>query len=351
MTLFQKIICRSFHSRLLRSISVAPMVDITAPPFLELLHIISGQDRFEYYTEMHHCQAVLHHHRHLHRFVGTPRPNVVVQLGGSDPVAMAQAARLLQDNGYHHVNINNGCPSPNVQHGQFGAVLMKEPGRVAAMIREMIDREGVTIPVTIKCRIGVDDRDDEAFLHGYVQTLLNVYAMPHLIVHARKCILKGLSPKQNRTVPPLNYERVYSLRQVFPDLPISINGGITTIDEIRSVLTKVDGCMIGRKIMNQPLFLQTIEQEIHGQQKVKPIENIIGDYLDYADRLYSNGNDDNSYGLPPATLMVKPLMSLFTGKQGRDFRRNVQKTLKPDTTPQAFFDIVTNAFNTVQEIK
>ncbi|KAI7897593.1 tRNA-dihydrouridine synthase [Cokeromyces recurvatus] len=243
MSFFQKI---AYRSRLSRPISVAPMVDITTPQFLELLHIISGQERFTYYTEMHHCQAILHHSSHLERFVGAPRSNVVVQLGGCEPIAMAQAARTLQDHGYSHININNGCPSLNVQHGQFGAVLMKEPQRVAEILLA-IERAGVTVPVSVKCRIGVDDCDNSEFLHNYVNTLMSAKALPHLIVHARKCILKGLSPKQNRSIPPLNYERVYELKKQMSNLPISINGGLTTVDQIESMLMKVDGCMIGRK--------------------------------------------------------------------------------------------------------
>lgn len=214
---------------------------------MELLHIISGKDRYDYYTEMHHCQAVLHHADHLDRFVGTPRSNIVVQLGGSNIEDMARATKTLQDYGYKHVNINNGCPSPNVQHGSFGAVLMRTPEIVADMLSAMI-KHNVTIPVTVKCRTGVDHQDDFNFLQNYVDTLMNSNnPPPHLIVHARKCILKGLSPKQNRSIPPLNYDRVFELSKAFPELPISINGGFTQVDEIKSVLEKVDGCMIGRK--------------------------------------------------------------------------------------------------------
>lgn len=197
---------------------------------------------------MYHCHAIINHAEHLDRFVGTPRSNVIVQLGGSNTDSMARAAKLLQDAGYKELNINNGCPSPNVQHGQFGAVLMKTPQLVADMLTAM-DKHGVTIPVTVKCRIGIDHQDDFEFLHNYVNTLLTRTTKPpkHLIVHARKCILKGLSPKQNRSIPPLNYERVFELSKAFPNLHMTINGGFTNTEDIASVLTKVDGCMIGRK--------------------------------------------------------------------------------------------------------
>ncbi|KAI8089373.1 tRNA-dihydrouridine synthase [Halteromyces radiatus] len=236
------------------------MVDITTPNFLELLHIISGE-RHVYYTEMHHAQAIHQHQSHLDRFVGTPRPNVVVQLGGSDPKIMATATRLLEDYGYSEVNINVGCPSANVQHGNFGAVLMKTPDIIADILEEM--NKMVSIPVTVKCRIGVDDLDSFDFFHGFVETLMQCdRPPPHLIVHARKCILKGLSPKQNRSIPPLNYQRVYELAKLYPNLPITINGGFTTTEDIRSALDQVDGCMIGRIVMDSPLFLQHID---HGK--------------------------------------------------------------------------------------
>ncbi|KAK4510902.1 uncharacterized protein ATC70_000011 [Mucor velutinosus] len=339
--------CRQLHTtRLQRPISVAPMVDITTPQFLELLHIISGQDRYEYYTEMHHSHAIINHASHLHRFVGNPRPNVTVQLGGSDVEAMATATKLLQDHGYAQVNINNGCPSPNVQHGKFGAVLMKTPQLVADMLTEM-EKRHVTIPVTVKCRTGIDDQDDFGFLQHYVDTLLTgtTRPPPHLIVHARKCILKGLSPKQNRSIPPLNYERVFDLSKAFPDLPITINGGFTTVEQINMMVEKVDGCMIGRKVMDDPMFLQEIDKSIYNQQQVKTIEQITSDYLDYADRLYSTRLDKEDYGLPPLTLMVRPLMALYKGKKGRIFRREIQNTLKSDTPSNQFSTLVTNALN------
>ncbi|KAI8640018.1 tRNA-dihydrouridine synthase [Parasitella parasitica] len=256
------------------------MVDITTPQFLELLYIISGQDRFEYYTEMHHSNAIINHASHLHRFVGKPRPNVTVQLGGSDVDSMATAARILQDQGYAQVNINNGCPSPNVQHGRFGAVLMKYPQLVADMLTEM-EKRHITMPVTVKCRIGIDHQDDFPFLHNYVETLLQrtTKPPPHLVVHARKCILKGLSPKQNRSIPPLNYNRVFDLSAAFPDLKMTINGGFTTVEHIKLMLEKVDGCMIGRKVMDDPTFLQEIDKYIYNLQNIKTIEQITSDYL------------------------------------------------------------------------
>ncbi|KAI9030120.1 tRNA-dihydrouridine synthase [Phycomyces nitens] len=251
------------QTRLDRPISVAPMVDISTPHFIELLHIISGSSRYAYYTEMHHGQAILHHTSHLDWFVGPPRPNVVVQLGGAEPLMMAEAAKVLENHGYQQVNINVGCPSANVQSGKFGAVLMKTPEIVADILSAM-ETSQVSIPVTVKCRIGVDKQESFEFLEKFVDTLLqSKRPPPHLIVHARKCILKGLTPKKNRTIPPLNYDRVYQLRDRFPDLPISINGGFTTVEMVNMALEQVDGCMIGRQVMNHPMFLQELDRGNH----------------------------------------------------------------------------------------
>ncbi|KAI8884441.1 dihydrouridine synthase, partial [Backusella circina FSU 941] len=334
---------RSLHTRLRRPVSVAPMVKITTPQFLELLHIISGSERYDYYTEMYHSQAITHHADHLDRFVGKPRSNVVVQLGGSDPDNMAQAARILQDHGYHQVNINVGCPSQSVQHGQFGAVLMKKPDLVAEILSTM-DKYHVTIPVTVKCRIGIDAEDSFEFLYNFVNTLhICSRPPPHLIVHARKCILKGLSPKQNRIIPPLNYDRVYELASAFPQLPITINGGYTETQDIKVALDRVDGCMIGRKVMDHPLFLQDIEKDIYNTKHVKSTDDILNEYLDYADRLLSLKLEKGDYGLPPLTLMVKPLMALYHGRTGRHFRQIIFDQLKQ--SPSDFGQVVRAAVN------
>ncbi|CEG84575.1 hypothetical protein RMATCC62417_18356 [Rhizopus microsporus] len=291
---------------------------------------------------MYHCHAIVNHRDHLDRFVGKPRSNVVVQLGGSDPDAMATAAKALQDYGYSEVNINAGCPSPNVQSGQFGAVLMKTPHIVADILSAM-DKHHVRIPVTVKCRIGVDHQESFEFLYDFVKAIVHTQkgTLPHLILHARKCILKGLSPKQNRSIPPLNYKRVFEIAKSFPDLPISINGGFNDVSQIKEVLTKVDGCMIGRKIMDKPLFLQQLDQHVYNQSEVKSLEKIINEYLDYTDSLLSLSLDKADYGLPPFTLLLKPLMMLFDGKMGKNYRRLVDERRRQTkwTSPEDFRSI------------
>ncbi|KAI7876916.1 FMN-linked oxidoreductase [Lichtheimia hyalospora FSU 10163] len=254
------------------------MVDISTPHFLELLHLISGA-RYAYYTEMHFSRAIIEHAHRLHSLIGPPRSNVVVQLGGSDPKEMARAASILEEQGYGEININVGCPSKAVQHGQFGAVLMKTPGVVAEIVQAM--QQAVSIPVTIKCRLGVDQLDSFDFLYNFVDTIHKSNTMPHLIVHARKCILRGLSPKQNRSIPPLDYDRVFQLADTFPDIPISINGGFTEANKVKQVLDRLDGCMIGRKVMDYPLFLQELDHVIHDipSHELKSIKTIIDDYI------------------------------------------------------------------------
>lgn len=208
---------------------------------------MAGQERYAYYTEMHPPHVITKNPDTLYAILGAPRPNVVVQLGGSDPQHMAQAAEILERQGYSEININVGCPSAAVKAGDFGAVLMKTPEKVVAVLREM--QSAVSIPITVKCRLGVDDLDTYEFLHRFVDTIISQSKreLPHLIVHARKCILKGLTPKQNRNVPQLNYDRVYRLAQDMKHLPISINGGFKDPTAIQDALQRVDGCMIGRQ--------------------------------------------------------------------------------------------------------
>jgi tRNA-dihydrouridine synthase A len=184
---------------------------------------------------------------------------VALQLGGAEPRELAQAARVGEEVGYDEVNLNVGCPSDRVQSGRFGACLMREPALVADCIASM--RAAVSIPVTVKCRIGVDEQDEDADLERFVETVhatgCNVF-----VVHARKAWLEGLSPKENREVPPLNYERVYRLKREFPALTIVINGGVATVAEVREHLRHVDGVMLGRTAYHEPYRLAEIEREI-----------------------------------------------------------------------------------------
>jgi len=214
------------------------------------------------YTEMITTGAVLHGDRaRLLAFDPAEHP-VVVQLGGSDPQALARSARTCADLGYDEINLNVGCPSDRVQDGRFGACLMAEPVLVGDCVAAMKAATG--IPVTVKCRIGVDDQDPEAALDALARTVMAA-GVDALIVHARKAWLDGLSPKENRDVPPLDYERVYRLKRTYPHLEVVINGGIATLSDALGHLAHVDGVMLGRAAYQEPWRLLAVDRAIFGE--------------------------------------------------------------------------------------
>ena len=213
------------------------------------------------YTEMVTTGAVIHGDReHLLGYDASEHP-VALQLGGSEPAELAQAARIGVEFGYDEINLNVGCPSDRVQSGRFGACLMREPALVADCFAAM--RAAVEVPVTIKCRIGVDEQDEYTALAEFVDTV-RAAGCDTFIVHARKAWLQGLSPKENREVPPLNYERVYRLKREHPQLTIAINGGISTVAEVEEHLRHVDGAMLGRTAYHEPYRLAELEHALHG---------------------------------------------------------------------------------------
>jgi len=213
------------------------------------------------YTEMVTALAVRHGDRQ--RLIGfDPREQpVALQLGGSDPALLAEAAKWGEDFGYREINLNAGCPSDRVQEGRFGACLMAEPGLVRDCVGAMLQAVGV--PVTVKCRIGIDDQDDDRDLTNFVDTVAGSGCRT-FIVHARKAWLKGLSPKENRDIPPLNYDRVYRLKQSHPDLTIVINGGINSLAEADAHLARVDGVMLGRAAYHTPWILHEVDNRMFG---------------------------------------------------------------------------------------
>ncbi|MEO0728893.1 MAG: tRNA dihydrouridine(20/20a) synthase DusA [Pseudomonadota bacterium] len=210
------------------------------------------------YTEMVTADAVLHGDRmRLLGYADVEHP-IALQLGGSDPGKLAEAAAIGAEQGYDEINLNVGCPSDRVQSGRFGACLMAEPELVAASVRAMADAVPVTVPVTVKCRIGIDDQDSEADLNRFIDTVADA-GVTRFIVHARKAWLQGLSPKQNREVPPLDYDRVYRLKTRRPDLNICINGGIADTDAAARHLQHVDGVMLGRAAYQTPWVLHDVD--------------------------------------------------------------------------------------------
>lgn len=235
-------------------LSVAPMMDWTDRHCRYFHRLLSPHARL--YTEMVTAAALTHGDRlHLLEHSHEEHP-VALQLGGAEPTQLAQAARYGAQAGYDEINLNVGCPSDRVQSGRFGACLMREPALVADCVRAMI--EAVNVPVTVKCRIGVDDQDDDRDLLHFVQCMLDA-GMHTLIVHARKAWLQGLSPKENREIPPLNYERVYRLKRELPELSIVINGGIDGLDAVCTHLHEVDGAMLGRLAYHDPYALARID--------------------------------------------------------------------------------------------
>jgi tRNA-dihydrouridine synthase A len=229
------------------------------------------------YTEMVTTGAILHGDKdRFLRFDETQHP-IALQLGGSDAADLAFCAEAGENAGYDEINLNCGCPSDRVQSGRFGACLMREPSHVADCVEAMV--KAVDIPVTVKCRIGIDDEDSFEFLDKFVGEIADK-GCKTFVIHARKAWLKGLSPKENREVPPLDYDRVRKIKQKYPELRIILNGGLTTIEAIKAA--RVDGAMIGREAYQNPWFLTEIERGIFGNQNPRSRDTIVLKMVDYA---------------------------------------------------------------------
>ena len=272
----------SKHSR---RISIAPMIDWTDRHDRYFLRLITKHAVL--YTEMITTGAIIHGDKHrLLDFDPAEQP-LAIQLGGSDPLDLAKCARIAEQWGYKEINLNVGCPSDRVQSGKFGACLMAEPELVRDCLKAMID--SVSIPVSVKTRIGIDRQDSFDELHHFVSTVkesgCNIF-----IIHARKAWLDGLSPKQNREIPPLCYDRVYKIKERFPDLEIIINGGITTLAECEMHLKYVDGVMMGREAYQNPYLLVDIDELFYQDSHPKPDrEEIVRDIIPYIERHLASG--------------------------------------------------------------
>ncbi|WP_084081823.1 tRNA dihydrouridine(20/20a) synthase DusA [Roseibium suaedae] len=274
------------------------------------------------YTEMVTTGAVIHGDReHLLGFSDCEHP-IACQLGGSDPKDMATCAKIVADWGYDEVNINVGCPSDRVQSGSFGACLMQEPEVVAACVSAM--KAEVSIPVTVKCRIGVDEQDPEPALDAMADAVFAA-GCDALWVHARKAWLKGLSPKENRDIPPLDYDRVRRLKARYPDRFIGINGGIQTLDEAEAFLPDLDGVMLGRAAYHTPQILGEADRRLYGRdvEDVSPWQAVEA-YLPYVE-------DQLSKGVKLAR-MTRHMLGLFHGRPGaRSWRRILTvEAIRPD---------------------
>ncbi len=318
--------------------SVAPMLDWTDRHCRYFYRVMS--DHTVLYTEMVTTGAILHGKGDYLSYNDAEHP-LVLQLGGSNVKDMTECAKIAEQHGYDEININVGCPSDRVQNGRFGACLMAEPQLVAECVNEM--QAATNIPVTVKSRIGIDDLDSYEFLHAFVEQVAKA-GCQHVIVHARKAWLSGLSPKQNRDIPPLDYGRVYQIKRDFPKLAISINGGIKTLAETAEHLQNVDGVMIGREIYNSPYILAQVDQQVYGVNKAvisrEKVVNVMAEYIDkYISVTPEHGNNR-------AWHVLRHMMGLCNGLAGaRLFRRSLgdssgDANANGETLKQAFAQVV-----------
>ena len=279
------------------------------------------------FTEMVTSAAIVHGdvERHL-RFDPIEQP-VALQWGGSDPAELAQAIRLAEPFGYAEINLNVGCPSDRVQSGRFGACLMAEPALVADCVRVM--RDATDRPVTVKCRIGIDDQDTEQSLDRFADAMVQA-GVDALYVHARKAWLKGLSPKENRTIPPLDYDRVHRLRTRLSPLPVMINGGLETLEAAEAEMAHMDGVMLGRAAYHTPMLLAEVDQRFFGStDEVITLEAVMRAMADYAEREQSaEGTRINS--------ITRHMLGLANGLPGaRHFRQILSvDACKPGAGPE-----------------
>lgn len=269
------------------------------------------------FTEMITPGALLHGPREALLAADPSEHPVGVQLGGADPRDMACAAKIVAAAGFDEINLNVGCPSPRVQRGSFGVCLMRQPNLVADLVSAM--RESVDIPVTVKCRLGVDADDSTDFLEQFIGTVADA-GCRKFYVHARKALLNGISPAQNRTIPPLQPQRVYALKASFPELQIWLNGGINETPAALEHLQHVDGIMIGRQAYQRPLFLNELAVELDGASPRTPW-NVMADYSVYMERELYNGTRLQD--------MTRHCLGLFSGIKGaRAFRRTLSDSKK-----------------------
>ena len=313
---------------------VAPMMDWTDRHCRAFHRVLAPGARL--YTEMLHAQALLHGAAaHLLEQAPGERPTAL-QLGGSDPLQLAAAACIGAAHGYDEINLNVGCPSERVQAGRFGACLMREPALVADCVRAMQD--AVSVPVTVKCRIGVDEQDGEADLDRFVEALLRGSDLRVLIVHARKAWLSGLSPAENRSVPPLDYARVYRLKQRHPQLTVVLNGGLTEAAAAQAQLAHVDGVMLGRAAYHDPWVLACLDAELRGVQPPARAAALRA-FKPYVESELARGT--------PLKHITRHVLGLYLGQPGaRQFRRVLSEGA---TQAQAGWALIEQALAVVEK--
>ncbi len=307
----------TYHGALDRRFCIAPMMDCSDRHSRYFLRLFSP--RILLYTEMVSVGAVLRGERERVLGFSAEEHPLAVQLGGSDPEQLHRAARVCADFGYDEINLNCGCPSDRVKSGSFGACLMQDPARVADCVAAM--RDASPLPVTVKHRLGIDEQDDYERFAAFAAAQIDAGA-DALIVHARNAWLDGLSPKQNREIPPLKYDWVYRLKRGFPDCEIVINGGIRSLDECREHLRRVDGVMLGREPYQNPFVLHDVDRVIFGDAADKP-----PDRLDILHRAYPYIETQLALG-QPLSRMARHLLGLFHGEpNARRWRRYLSENV------------------------
>ena len=280
------------------------------------------------YTEMVTTGAIIHgnatHQLDFNKSIESP---VALQLGGSNPDELAKCSEIAENMGYDEINLNLGCPSERVQKGSFGACLMIEPKLVQRCLNAM--KQSVSIPVTAKCRTGIDKIEDYDFLRCFIEGIAN-QNIATIIIHARNAILKGLSPRQNRTIPPLKYDYVYRIKEDFPELKIIINGGIDSLVEAKDHLQNVDGVMLGRAPYDKPMMLEDVDSEIYGEPKKQILRlDILKKYLSYLEEL-----DDPKIRL---NQVLKHIYGLNKGlKNARKYRYEINQIMKEGNLSGSF---------------
>ncbi|EKO3440423.1 tRNA dihydrouridine(20/20a) synthase DusA [Vibrio fluvialis] len=295
-------------------LSVAPMLDWTDRHCRYFHRLLSSQTLL--YTEMVTTGAIIHGKGDFLAYNEEEHP-VALQLGGSNPADLARCAKLAQERGYDEINLNVGCPSDRVQNGRFGACLMAEPDLVAQCVAAM--KEVVDIPVTVKTRIGIDDQDSYEFLTNFVTLVSEKGGCEQFTIHARKAWLSGLSPKENREIPPLDYPRAYQLKQDFPHLTIAVNGGVKTLAEAKEHLQHLDGVMIGREAYQSPYLLAEVDQQIFGlDTPVKKRSQVVQEMYLYIEQQLAQG----SY----LGHITRHMLGLFQNMPGaRQWRRHISE--------------------------
>lgn len=306
--------------RIDRQFSVAPMLDWTDQHCRYFHSLLTSKAWL--YTEMVTTGAILHGDKQRFLTENKAENPISYQLGGSNPIDLARCAQMIEDAGYNEVNLNIGCPSDRVQSGRFGACLMAEPSLVADCVQAM--QRLVSIPVTVKSRIGIDDNDSYQELTNFISTVATA-GCNTFIIHARKAWLKGLSPKQNREVPPLRYDVVYQIKNDFPELNIILNGGVTSLNTSKTILKYVDGVMMGREAYHNPYLLAEVDTQLFSESKpIKTRQQVVLELIPYIQQYLLEGGRLHS--------ITRHILGLFHGVSGaRKWRRILsEKASKQD---------------------